>query len=156
MRHASRLLATWLGAALLAVAPAFAAEAPPLPQFVDETASAGLDGTYAGGWQYMVGGGAAVFDCSGDGFPDLMLAGGEEKARLFVNRSAVGGPLAFERQASGLEIEAITGAYPIDIDSDGVMDVVLLRVGENLLMRGKGDCRFEEANAAWGFDGGDA
>ena len=35
------------------------------------------------------------------------------------------------------------------------MDLVLLRVGENIAMRGLGGCRFEPANAAWGFDGGD-
>jgi hypothetical protein len=144
-----------LGAALLAAPWAIAAEAPALPQFADETATAGLDGTYAGGWQYMVGGGAAVFDCSGDGFPDLVLAGGEGEARLFVNRSTRGGPLRFEKKESGLEIDAVTGAYPLDIDSDGIMDVVLLRVGENLAMRGLGQCRFEKANAAWNFDGGD-
>ena len=48
------------------------------------------------------------------------------------------------------------GAYPLDIDSDGMMDLVVLRLGENQLMRGLGDCRFEGANEAWGFDGGDA
>ena len=49
----------------------------------------------------------------------------------------------------------MTGAYPLDIDSDGNMDVVMLRVGENVVMRGEGDCRFSRANEAWGFDGGD-
>ena len=34
--------------------------------------------------------------------------------------------------------------------------MVLLRVGENVVMRGLGGCRFERANEAWGFDGGDA
>ena len=146
---------SFLAAFFCAAVPAGAAEAPVLPAYRDETSAAGLDGAYAGGWQYMVGGGAAVFDCSGDGFPDLVLAGGEDRARLFVNRSATGGPLRFEKKESGLEIDAVTGAYPLDIDSDGVMDVILLRVGENLVMRGLGDCRFEKANALWGFDGGD-
>ena len=50
----------------------------------------------------------------------------------------------------------MTGAYPMDVDSDGNTDLVLLRVGENVVMRGLGDCRFERANEAWGFDGGDA
>jgi enediyne biosynthesis protein E4 len=50
----------------------------------------------------------------------------------------------------------VTGAYPLDIDSDGITDLVLLRVGENVVMRGLGHCRFEEANRRWGFDGGDA
>ncbi len=53
-------------------------------------------------------------------------------------------------------VTAVSGAYPIDIDSDGVMDVAVLRVGENQLYRGLGDCRFEAANALWGFDGGGA
>ena len=33
---------------------------------------------------------------------------------------------------------------------------MLLRVGENVVMRGLGGCRFERANEAWDFDGGDA
>jgi hypothetical protein len=72
-----------------------------------------------------------------------------------VNRSARGGPLSFETHTSGLEVDAATGAYPIDIDGDRIMDIVVLRVGENLVMKGEGDCRFSRANEAWGFDGGD-
>ncbi len=49
----------------------------------------------------------------------------------------------------------VTGAYPIDVDSDGTVDLAVLRHGENVLLRGLGDCRFERANEAWGFDGGD-
>jgi hypothetical protein len=36
------------------------------------------------------------------------------------------------------------------------MDLVLLRVGENVVMRGLGGCRFARANEQWGFAGGDA
>ena len=53
-------------------------------------------------------------------------------------------------------LEGVTGAWPVDIDSDGITDLAVLRVGENRLLRGLGDCRFEPANALWGFDGGDA
>ena len=67
-----------------------------------------------------------------------------------------GGALRFEAEQSGLELDKVTGAYPLDVDSDGITDLVLLRVGENVVMRGLGDCRFERANEAWGFDGGDA
>jgi len=96
--------------ALLAFAGhALAGEAP---RFVEETESSGLDSVYAGDWQYMVGGGAAVFDCNGDGFEDVFLAGGEKPASFFVNRSTRGGALSFERQQSGLELDAVTGAYP--------------------------------------------
>ena len=31
--------------------------------------------------------------------------------------------------------------------------MAVLRVGENVLFRGLGDCRFERANEAWGFEG---
>lgn len=143
---------TILALALLA-APAGAQT----PRFAEETATAGLDATYAGDWQYMVGGGAAVFDCDADGRAEVFVAGGEGVSALFLNRSAAGGALAFERaRGSGLERDAVTGAYPLDVDSDGVLDLIVLRVGENLAMRGLGGCRFERANEAWGFDGGDA
>ncbi len=36
------------------------------------------------------------------------------------------------------------------------MDVVELRVGKSVVMRGLGGCKFEDASAAWNFDGGDA
>ena len=49
---------------------------------------------------------------------------------------------------------AVTGAYPLDIDGDGITDLAVLRRGENVLLRGLGDCRFERANEAWTFDGG--
>ena len=125
------------------------------PSFLDETDSSGIVSTYAGDWQYMVGGGAAVFDCNDDGFEDVFLAGGEAPANFFVNRSPRGGNLRFEKHASGLEFPSVTGAYPIDIDGDRIMDVIVLRVGENLLMKGQGNCRFTRANEAWGFQGGD-
>ena len=48
-----------------------------IPSFVEETASAGIDSVYDGEWEYMVGGGVATFDCNGDGYPDMLLAGGE-------------------------------------------------------------------------------
>ena len=134
---------------------ALADDKPQIPQFTEETATSGVDSVYAGEWQYMVGGGATVFDCNGDGFEDMLLAGGEKPARFYVNASARGGALVFKETKSGLEFDAMTGAYPVDIDSDGIMDVVVLRVGENIAMRGEGNCHFARANEAWGFDGGD-
>ena len=46
-----------------------------------------------------------------------------------------------------LAITGVTGAYPLDIDNDGVLDLAVLRVGENLLMKGTGDCGFEPFDA---------
>ncbi len=126
------------------------------PTFAEETVSSGLRHSFTGEWEFMVGGGVASFDCNTDGRTDLLLAGGTAPSAFFVNQSPLGGALVFSQQPSGLEMDAVSGAYPLDIDSDGIMDVVLLRVGENKVMRGLGDCTFAEANADWGFDGGDA
>ncbi|WP_274627612.1 CRTAC1 family protein [Arvimicrobium flavum] len=137
-------------------AEARAEEAPfVIPTFVEETASAGIDSVYAGDWEYMVGGGAATFDCNDDGYADLLLAGGETPAKFYRNASKQGGALRFEAEASGLELDKVAAAYPLDVDGDGHTDLALLRVGENVLMRGLGGCRFERANETWGFDGGD-
>ncbi|HVG47600.1 MAG TPA: CRTAC1 family protein [Rubellimicrobium sp.] len=138
----------WL-AGLLATAAQ--AEEPLVPRFVEETAASGVVSRYDGDWEYMVGGGVAAFDCSGDGFPDLAFAGGTSPASLWRNVSQAGGALRFDRVESGIEIEAVTGAYPLDVDGDGTQDLMLIRQGESVLMRGLGDCRFERANEAWGL-----
>ncbi len=137
----------------LTAAPALAE--PVIPSFTDETATAGFSTVYEGEWEYMVGGGVATFDCSGDGFPEVFLSGGASPSALYLNRSTQGGALSFEK-TEALTMDAVLGAYPLDIDSDGIMDLVVLRLGENRVMRGLGDCAFEDASAAWGFDGGDA
>ncbi|TNC64229.1 CRTAC1 family protein [Rubellimicrobium roseum] len=133
-----------------------AAEEPLVPRFVEETAASGLRNAYEGDWEYMVGGGVAAFDCSGDGFPDLAFAGGAAPASLWRNASEQGGPLRFEKVEPGLGAEAVTGIYPLDVDGDGALDLMLLRQGESLLLRGLGDCRFAPAPDAWGFRGPDA
>jgi enediyne biosynthesis protein E4 len=127
-----------------------------VPSFVEDTKTSGVASRYVGEWQYMVGGGVGTFDCNGDGYPDMVTAGGEALSTLYVNHSKRGGALHFKAQKSGLEMKGVTGAYPLDIDSDGIMDVVLLRVGENQVMHGLGQCKFEKANKTWNFDGGDA
>ena len=127
------------------------------PRFVDETAAAGVDHTYSGGFEFAVGGGVAVLDCNGDGKPELYLAGGSESAALYRNDSPVGGTLRFTRlRDPATDLTGVNGAYPIDIDGDGLTDLVLLRNGENVLLRGLGGCRFARANEMWGFDGGAA
>ena len=135
------------------IATPLMAQDPMIPTFTEETTSAGFVHSYTGEWEFMVGGGAATFDCSGDGKAEIFAAGGTAKAQLFRNDSEQGGPLAFTPVTSGLELDWVSGAYPIDIDADGIMDLAVLRVGEDALMRGTGDCQFERANEAWGFDG---
>ncbi|WP_241427601.1 CRTAC1 family protein [Fertoeibacter niger] len=154
--RAAMLPAPLIAALLLAPLPAFAGDTLTIPAFADDSATSGITSRYEGDWEYMVGGGVATFDCNADGFADLLFAGGSAPATFYRNASTTGGPLAFVPQVAGLELDAVTGAYPLDIDSDGIMDLVLLRVGENVVMRGLGDCRFARANKDWGFDGGDA
>ncbi|MBN2112897.1 MAG: CRTAC1 family protein [Acidimicrobiia bacterium] len=136
-------------------------EAPPAalgaPRLVEETAAAGISHVYDGEFQFFVGGGVAVFDCDDDGLPDLYLAGGVGPASLYRNESEVGGALRFSRLAdAATDLTAVTGAYPLDIDGDGIVDLAVLRVGEDVLLQGVGDCRFARANEEWSFDGGTA
>ncbi len=126
------------------------------PHYADETATAGVDHVYDGDFAFFVGGGVAVFDCNADGRPELYFAGGTNPATLYRNDSPVGGALAFEPMPDpATDLVDVTGAYPLDVDGDGVTDLAVLRRGENVLLRGLGDCRFERANEDWAFDGGD-
>lgn len=133
------------------------AEGPAIevPLFTDETGPSGLDFAWDGELRFAVGGGVAILDCDDDGRPDLLFAGGAGAAALFRNASAPGGALRFERvpePAAGLT--SVNGAYPVDVDDDGIADLITLRYGENVALRGLGDCRFERANERWGLDGG--
>jgi hypothetical protein len=129
--------------------------APLTPSFVDETNSAGIAQTYAGGATFDTGGGVAVFDCNGDGKPEIYMAGGTNPAVLYRNDSAIGGALRFSAiHDPATDLTGVTGAYPIDIDGDGNPDLAVLRAGGNVVLRGLGGCRFETANETWGIDGG--
>ncbi len=141
---------------LLLTLLALPAAAQTVPNFADETATAGITHAYTGEWEYMVGGGVAVFDCNADARPDMYIAGGVKPSALYVNNTAPNATLSFAAEPSGAEMDAVTGAYALNIDGDKIPDLVILRVGENVLMRGLGNCQFERANEAWGFDGGDA
>jgi hypothetical protein len=132
------------------------AEAMAPPRFVEEADPAGIDHVYDGDFTFFVGGGVAVFDCNADARPDLFFAGGTNPASLYRNESLPGGELQFSEVAdAATELTEVTGAYPVNIDGDSHTDLVVLRLGENVLLRGLGQCRFERANEQWGFDGGD-
>ncbi len=130
-------------------------DAPVTPIFVDETSAAGVDHVYDGEYPFFVGGGVATFDCSGDGMPDLYFAGGVNQASLYVNASKPGGELRFEKKRSPVtDLTLVTGAYPLDIDNDSIIDLAVLRRGPNVVLRGTGDCNFEDATADLGIDAG--
>jgi len=108
---------------------------------------------YTGGWEHFVGGGMAVYDCNGDDLPEVFAAGGTNPATLFINKS---GPdlLLAPNTPSELALTGVTGAYPLDIDNDGLLDLAILRVGPDLLMRGLGNCEFTAFDDL-GFTSGD-
>lgn len=126
-----------------------------IPQFTEETVSAGLKSRFENSDdEFLVGGGVATFDCSGDGLPDVYVTAGANRSKFYRNASVIGGPLKLVEEESGLEIKNAIGAYPIDIDGDGLVDVVVLRVGEVQVYRGLGGCKFEQANDRWNIHTG--
>ena len=130
---------------------------PVVPKLIDESKSAGIDHVYGGEFEHFVGGGVATFDCNNDEKPELFFAGGANPAALYVNRSPVGGALRFEAKPSTVtDLTAVTGAYPIDIDSDDVTDLVVLRRKGNTVLRGLGDCTFEDASTSFGLSPGNS
>ncbi len=128
-----------------------------IPSMHEEAIAAGIDHQYTGPWEFFVGGGGASFDCNGDRMPDLAIAGGATPAALYVNESSVGGALSFKKKDFGVperDLKSVLGFYPIDIDNDRQMDLVVLRLGENIILKGGKDCTFEKANRQFSFDGG--
>jgi enediyne biosynthesis protein E4 len=151
------LVALAVAASVVAFSTDDPAHAMPPPRFVEQATAAGIHHVYDGEFTYFVGGGVAAFDCDDDGRSDLYFAGGSNPAALYRNESPVGGELRFVAVPDPVtDLTKAVGAYPVDIDGDGLIDVAVLRLGEDVLLRGLGDCRFERGNEAWGFDGGDA
>ncbi|MEM9580749.1 MAG: CRTAC1 family protein [Pseudomonadota bacterium] len=133
-------VALCLSAGIAAAGPAFEDRSSALPPH-----------SYTGDWEHFVGGGIAVFDCNGDALPDIFAAGGAAPASLILNTSE------FTFTAGGVPtLTGVTGAYPIDINSDGHIDLFVLRVGGNVVLKGTGDCQFTDATAEWGIPAGDA
>ena len=101
---------------------------------------------YSGGWEHFVGGGVAVFDCDGDARPEILAAGGDTPMLLLHND----GDMRFT-PAAFPAITGTTGAYPLDMDGDGTLDLFILRAGPDRLLRGLPDCGFEDVTDSWGL-----
>jgi hypothetical protein len=115
------------------------------PAFEDYSSNLPLH-SYTGGWEHFVGGGVAVFDCDDDTLPDIFAAGGTTPAILIRNNGA------FQFESVPVpQITGVTGAYPIDMDADGILDIFVLRAGFNIVLRGGPDCTFHDATHAFGI-----
>ncbi|WP_323005074.1 CRTAC1 family protein [Pseudorhodobacter sp.] len=134
---------------VFAVQPALAA-----PSFVDHAPDLPSAVIYAGEWEHFVGGGVAIFDCNADARPDVFVAGGTNAARLLVNISEPKGAVMFADGALA-DLTGVTGAYPLDFDGDGLLDLAVLRVGPDVFLKGGADCKFHDATAEWGLQTGD-
>jgi enediyne biosynthesis protein E4 len=121
--------------------------------FQDRSAALPAKQSYEGAWNHYVGGGLAVLDCNDDGLPDFYAAGGSAASQLFVNTSVKAGEISFAASPIAALTE-VTGAYPMDVDGDGILDLVVLQDGPNTLLRGEGQCKFAPAPADWGFEAG--
>ncbi|MFQ5623453.1 MAG: CRTAC1 family protein [Paracoccaceae bacterium] len=134
---------------LLAAGPAVAGARP---AFEERGRALGVTQQYTGGWEHFVGGGVATFDCDGDLMPELFVAGGETPAALLRNSGQRGGEVKFrEDTPDTLRLSGVTGAYPLDIDGDGRLDLAVLRAGTNMLFKGGAGCSFAEFPDSLGF-----
>ncbi len=128
-----------------------------VPLYQEQAIAAGIEHQYDGPWENFVGGGVATFDCNGDRLPEVFIAGGANESALYINRSEPAGKLSFVRDESMVtRIKQVNGAYPINLDNDEWIDLIVLRLGQNILLKGRGDCQFTQANASFEFDGGAA
>ncbi len=120
------------------------------PLFEDHSNALGTH-SYTGGWEHFVGGGVSVLDCNNDSLPDIFAAGGDSPTVLWQNT----GGFTFQRTALA-PITGATGAYPLDINGDDILDLFVMRVGPNIVLQGSGDCTFTDATILWGIPTDDA
>jgi len=152
--------------------PAFVSQAERPIRFADEAAERGLDFVYHNGatslryesFFEMDGGGVAVLDYDGDGWPDLYFTQGgplpgplfgdepadapippqrDRQDRLFRNRA--GGGFEDVTTPSRLGDEAYGQGVSVgDFDNDGFPDLYVANVGPNRFYRNNGDGTFSD------------
>src|SRR5215203_4480284 len=113
-------------------------------------------------------GGAAVFDCDGDGFPDVATVNGssvenlKKGGDLFVTlyRQIDGTRTKTPRFENVTEAANLTrrgwgmGVTAVDFDGDELLDLFATGFNGNALYRGKGQCKFEDVTERSGLKGG--
>lgn len=128
--------------------------APLVPSFTESTATAGVSQIYAGDWEYMVGGGVSSFDCNADARPDLIIAGGTNPAKLLVNQARPAVICTSLKPKAGWNKPPSLGPMPLILIAMASTSCFCAKAGFRRCAAC--NCKFENANKAWGFDGGTA
>jgi tetratricopeptide (TPR) repeat protein len=148
----------------------FAADAGVQPAFVESTREAGIDFTYFNGddleskgmkIHQTLGGGIAVIDYDGDGWPDLHFTQGARDVLDFEDsehfdrlyRNLGNGRFADVTAAAGVADHRYSQGPAVgDYDSDGFPDLFISNIGKSRLYRNNGDGTFADVTAAAGVD----
>ena len=159
-------------AILLIFAPVAASAQKSAITFADVSAAAGLTVSHISTAEnrYIIesmSGGAAVFDCDGDGFLDVATVNGSS----VENFKKGGDPfVTLYRQVDGARsktprFENITeganlarkgwgmGVTAVDFDNDAHLDLFVTGFNGNAVYRGKGQCKYEDATEKTGLKG---
>ena len=140
---------------------------PPVPQFKDIAAEAGLTVQHisTGEKRYIIesmSGGVGLFDCDGDGRQDMVIVNGST-----VDRYRAGGDLMvtlYHQEPDGT-FKDITkragltrlgwgmGVAVADFDNDGKLDLFVSGYGGSALYHNLGNCKFEDVTEKAGVKG---
>lgn len=156
----------------LLVLPFFVFAQTPAISFTDVSAASGMNISHISSAdnRYIVesmSGGAALFDCNGDGFLDAATVNGSS-----VESYKKGGNsfVSLYRQVDGAtsktpKFENVTTAAgltrkgwgmavtAVDYDNDGLLDLLVTGFGGNAVYRGSGQCVFQDATEKSGLKG---
>jgi hypothetical protein len=129
--------------------------------FADVTDRLGLSFTHDAGpvdsyfMPQIVGSGAALFDCDGDGLLDIYLVhnGGPKGAKNQLFRQKKDGTFEDISAGSGLDVAGYgMGVAIADVNNDGFPDVLLTEYGGCRLFLGDGHGHFTEMTATSGLE----
>ena len=103
--------------------------------------------------------GVAVFDCDGDGWPDVFVANDGKPNHLWMNQRD--GTFKEEAVSRGVALTAMGHAYAGmgvalgDLDNDGLLDLYVTHLTSetNTLWRQEPRGQFRDVSAAWGLTG---